>query len=394
MTELAYVTAAELSDYELAPGHPFKPIRVKLTETLLESCGLLQQAEMTAPGKLNDRVLTQVHDSRYVDLVRELSSGRNRDEGYAHGLGTGDNPIFPGMHDAISLVCAATTTALELVASGQAVRAVNFAGGLHHAHPSRASGFCVYNDLAVAIEQATRQHGVRVACIDLDAHHGDGTQEIFYERDDVLTISLHESGRYLFPGTGHTYELGRGGGRGTSVNAPLEPFTEDASYLEVFETVVPRALDWFRPDIIVLQGGADSHVLDPLADLSLSLTGMTAAWRRVRELADQYCDGRLVVTGGGGYDALRTVPRAWAQLFALTAGSTMPSELPLAWREQWAEQGIPDLPSVALDSPADFTEQPRRRAISNQNRSMLGRLDGAIGPVWRQLSRDSRRQPR
>lgn len=394
MSQLAYITAAELSDYELAPGHPFKPVRVKLTETLLAACGLLDQGEMTEPARLSDRVLTQVHDPRYVDLVREVSAGKQRADSFAHGLGTGDNPIFPGMHDAISLVCAATTTALELVASGQAARAVNFAGGLHHAHPSRASGFCVYNDLAVAIEQATRKHGLRIACIDLDAHHGDGTQEIFYERADVLTISMHESGRYLFPGTGHTYELGRGGGRGTSVNAPLEPFTEDASYLEVFDAVVPRALDWFRPDIIVLQGGADSHLLDPLADLALSLTGMTEAWRRVSDLADQYCEGRLVVTGGGGYDAYRTVPRAWAQLYAIAARTMLPAELPAAWRELWTARDVSDLPTAALDSGDDFPEQPRRRAISNQNRSMLGRLDGAIGPVWRQLSRDSRRHGR
>lgn len=394
MSRLAYITAEGLSDYELAPGHPFRPERVKLTESLLEACGLLGSAQRVEPARLSDRVLSQVHDPRYIELVRDVSAGRQRDDSFAHGLGTGDNPIFPGMHDAISLVCAGTVTALELVASGEADRAVSFAGGLHHAHAARASGFCVYNDLAVAIEQVTRQHGLRVACIDLDAHHGDGTQEFFYERDDVLTISLHESGRYLFPGTGHTYELGRGAGRGFSVNAPLEPFTEDASFLEVFEAVVPRALDWFRPDIILLQGGADGHTLDPLADLSLTLKGLLTAWTRVSELAERYCAGRLVVTGGGGYDAYRTVPRAWAQLYAIVAGSSLPEELPAAWREQWAAAGISGLPETALDTPADFEVHPRRTVISNQNRSMLDRLDRALSPVWRQLSRDWRRQER
>ncbi len=378
----AFLTAPALSGYELAPDHPFKPIRLELTETLLEACGLFREGERRAPEPLPASALEQVHDEHYVRLVTEVSEGIERPDSYAAGLGTGDNPIFAGMHDAIAGICAATVTAVDLVASGQVRRAMNLSGGLHHAHSNRASGFCVYNDLAVAIETATRKHGCRIACIDLDAHHGDGTQEIFESRGDVMTVSLHESGRYLFPGTGHTYELGRGAGRGCSVNAPLEPFTEDDSYLEVFDAVVPRAIAWFRPDLIVLQGGADSHRHDPLADLSLSLTGMLAAWERVVDLADRYCDGRLAVTGGGGYDAYRTVPRAWAGLWGLLTGRQLPHTLPVSWRDSWSERGVTGLPEVALDSPAEFEEQPRRREISNQNRSMLGRLDGALGPIW------------
>ncbi len=383
MPEYRFITSPELSAFELAPDHPFKPVRAQLTESLLEACGLFGPAERVPPGPLPADALARVHEPHYLDLVRDVSAGREREDSYAHGLGTGDNPIFPGMHQAIAGVCAATTTAVELVASGQADRALNLSGGLHHAHPARAAGFCVYNDLAVAIEQATRVHGCRIACIDLDAHHGDGTQEIFLGRGDVLTLSMHESGRYLFPGSGHTYELGRGDGRGCSVNAPLEPFTEDESYLEVFEAVVPRALAWFQPDLIVLQGGADSHRLDPLADLALTLPGMLRAWERVIELADEYCDGRIVATGGGGYDAYRTVPRAWAGLWALMTGRQLPGTLPPSWREQWQHHGS-SLPERALDSPADYEPQPRRREISNQNRAMLKRLEGALDPIWRQ----------
>lgn len=385
MSRFAFLSSPALSNYELAPGHPFKPVRAELTETLLDACGLLHSGERLQPVRLPTAALSHVHDPDYVDLVRDVSNGKTRDDSFAHGLGTGDNPIFPGMHDAILSVCDATATAVSLVASGEADRAVNFSGGLHHAYSDRASGFCVYNDLAVAIEEAGRRFGTRIACIDLDAHHGDGTQELFYSRGDVLTISLHESGRYLFPGTGHTYETGRDAGRGCSVNAPLEPFTEDASYLEVFEAVVPAALDWFRPDLIVLQGGADSHRLDPLADLSLTLTGMTRAWQRVIELSELYCDGRLVATGGGGYDAFRTVPRAWAHLWALMTGRELPQELPASWHAHWHGRGVEGLPTSSLDGPADFPEQPRRRTISNQNRAMLARLDSATSRLRQEI---------
>ena len=213
------------------------------------------------------------------------------------------------MHEAVARVCAATVTAVDLVASGKVQRAVNLSGGLHHALFDKASGFCVYNDLVLGIEHAIRRYGLRVAYVDLDAHHGDGVQWLLYDRAEVLSVSLHESGRYLFPGTGHTYETGRDAGRGLSVNVPLEPFTEDDSFLEAFEAVVPASLEMFKPDLIVLQAGADMHRYDPLADLSLSTRAFERSYARMSELADEFCEGRLVATGGGGYDPYRTVPR-------------------------------------------------------------------------------------
>jgi acetoin utilization protein AcuC len=286
------------------------------------------------------------------------------------------------MHEAIMGICSATVTAVELVASGQARLAVNLSGGLHHAHAGQASGFCIYNDLALGIRRAVREHGLRVAYIDLDAHHGDGVQGLFYDDPRVRKLSLHESGRYIFPGSGHTYEIGEGAGRGLSVNAPLEPFTEDDSFLEVFESVVPAALEMFRPDLLVLQAVADIHHHDPLADMALTLEVMKISYLSVSELAREYCGGRLVATGGGGYDAYRTVPRAWAQLVAVLAGRELPERLPDSWIRQWAARGITGLPETALDSPADFTAIARRASISAQNRAMLKRLHGALGPVW------------
>ncbi|MEJ2289981.1 MAG: hypothetical protein P8Y02_15380, partial [Deinococcales bacterium] len=240
-----FVYDPSLAEYELSPEHPFRPERLELTRTLLEAVGALSPEAYAGVTPIPERELARVHSTRYIDAVRHASHGELEDDAYSYGLGTGDNPVFPDMHDAVLRVCSGTVTAVELVASGQARRAVNLAGGLHHALRAKASGFCVYNDLALGIRRAVDAHGLRVAYIDLDVHHGDGVQWLFYDSPDVMTISLHESGRYLFPGTGHTYETGRGPGRGASVNMPLEPFTEDASFLEVFEIVVPRAIEAF-----------------------------------------------------------------------------------------------------------------------------------------------------
>ncbi len=378
------VTSPRLSEYELAPDHPFKPIRLELTRTLLADAGLLSEAEQVPPEDLAEKALLWIHSPAYVAAVKSASRGAAADDPYVFGLGTGDNPVFPGMHELVLGICAATVTATELVCSGTALRAVNFAGGLHHAQRDKASGFCVYNDAALGIYHAVHAHGMRVAYVDLDAHHGDGVQAAFYDSPDVMTISLHESGRYLFPGTGHTYESGRGAGRGLSVNAPLEPFTEDASYLEVFERVVPRALEVFEPDLIVLQAGADTHRHDPLADLSLSLVGMTAGYHRMVELADQHTGGRMVVTGGGGYDPFRTVPRAWAQLWAAVTGRHMPDRLPSAWLERWRDVSPDALPETSTDDGATHVAAPRRALVSSHNRDVADRLMTLLEGIWQE----------
>jgi acetoin utilization protein AcuC len=382
--DVRFVYSPYLSEYQLSPDHPFKPIRLELTRSLLQATGLLRPEHETGFKGLSDQQLLAVHDEAYVELVKAVSRGERLTEAYAYGLGTGDNPIFKDMHAAILRVCAATVTAVDLVASGKAQRALNIAGGLHHALRDRASGFCVYNDLAVAIEHACKRYGLRVAYVDVDAHHGDGVQWLFYERSEVMTISLHESGRYLFPGTGHTFEVGKGAGRGLSVNVPLEPFTEDASFLEAFEAVVPRALRLFKPDLIVLQAGADMHRYDPLADLALSTHAIAESYRRMVELANELCEGRLVATGGGGYDAYRTVPRAWALLWAALSEQTMPERLPEAWRARWQPQSPIPLPETLHDDVSQWEPIPRRKEIESQNRAVVRRLFDALEPIWQQ----------
>ncbi|MFO7544909.1 MAG: acetoin utilization protein AcuC [Trueperaceae bacterium] len=380
---LRFVYDPALSAFELAPDHPFKPVRLELTKSLLEAAGLLHGDEVVAPGPLDDDELLEVHDPRYVAAVQAASRGEVPRDALAYGLGTGDNPIFAGMHDAVARVSAGTRTAVDLVASGTALKAANFAGGLHHALRDRASGFCVYNDLALGIRHAVLQHGMRVAYVDLDAHHGDGVQWLFYEDDRVLTVSLHESGRYLFPGTGHTYETGRGRGRGASVNVPLEPFTEDASFLEVFDLVVPASLRSFRPDLIVLQAGADAHRHDPLADLGLSLDGMAESYRRVVALSNELSGGRLVVTGGGGYDPYDTVPRAWAHAWAALSERDLPEELPPAWVEHWTRRLGQPMPRTSRENVEDWPAQPRREAIARRNRTVAERAMATLEGIWR-----------
>lgn len=383
-----FVFDPELATFQLTPDHPFKPVRYELVRTLLLATGTLRPGEVVAPEPIDDDDLRTVHDASYVDMVKAASDPARRPsdgELQRFGLATSDNPVFAGMHELVRGVVASTVTALDLVATGRTRRAASFAGGLHHALRDRASGFCVYNDLAVAIRRAVDTHGLRVAYVDVDAHHGDGVQWIFYDDPAVLTVSIHESGRYLFPGTGFTYETGNGRGRGTAVNMPLEPFTDDDSFIETFESVVPPAVERFAPDVIVLQAGADMHHRDPLANLSLTLAGMRHAYARTVELAESHAGGRLVFTGGGGYDPYHTVPRAWAAAWAALSGRGLPRELPQDWREEWSARLGAALPGTFDDDPPP-SPAPRRAAIASRNASVADRLMAQLSDIWQEAA--------
>ena len=379
--DVRFVYADRLAAYELSPSHPYKPVRLDLVRTLLEDCEALRDGDLMEVEPLDAEELQIVHYGASVGGVARASRDGASPETFKHGLGTGDNPIFDGMHDVYLDICAATATAVDAVVSGEVRRAASFAGGLHHAHRAKASGFCVYNDLAVAIARAVRDHGIRVAYLDIDVHHGDGVQWLFYDDPRVMTISLHESGRYLFPGTGHAYEIGEDGGQGTAVNMPLEPYTGDASWQEAFEAVVPAALRAFQPDLLVLQAGADAHFHDPLADLALTLEGMRRTYARVVELAEDVAGGRLVATGGGGYDPYRTVPRAWAALWAVLAGRELPEAVPRSWRDRWSGASNVELPRMMLDED-EPGHTAREDLIGSQNRAVATRLLEQLEPMW------------
>jgi acetoin utilization protein AcuC len=307
-------------DYVLGEDHPLQPLRIKLTVDLIRQLGLDEFAETVAPRQARDDELELVHSAGYVQLVRELSDPDIREtvplpQVFDAGFGTPDNPIADGMHAACAEVVGGSLVAAELVHKGEALHAFNPAGGLHHAARHRASGFCVYNDVAAAAAWLKRQ-GHRVAVVDVDVHHGDGTQAIFYDDPDVLTISIHESGRYLFPGTGSPEETGRGAGGGTAVNVPVMPYTWDEPWLAAFESVVPPLLRDFKPTVLVTQDGCDTHYLDPLAHVQNSTRIWPVIGHRFHELAHELCEGRWVATGGGGYAVREVVPRAWTLLFS------------------------------------------------------------------------------
>jgi acetoin utilization protein AcuC len=362
--------------YDFGPAHPLQPIRVQLMYDLMRCSGLLDApgVELVNPRPATRAELAAVHTLAYVDAVERLGRGEvhsseRADLEAAYGFHSSDNPAFAGMHEAAGLVAGGAVLAAEAILNGRALHAFVPAGGLHHAHPGRAAGFCIYNDPAIAIAAVRARTGARVAYIDVDAHHGDGVQEIFYGDPNVLTVSLHESGHYLFPGTGFIDELGGGAGYGYSINVPLEPYAGDEALARVLDGVVVPLVRAYAPDLIVTQCGCDSHLLDPLTHLA----GTTRIWpvfaRAFHALAHELCGGRWLALGGGGYDLYSVVPRAWTLLFAEMVQMPLPEALPaeyLAVRRRYSGKpmadtflDVPDIPvrrdylDVALRAAGD-----------------------------------------
>ncbi len=336
MDERAAVVFDEhLTDYDFGPSHPMAPVRVKLTMALADELGVLDRLDVVKARPATERELLGVHTPDYVERVINLSKHPTHSDP-AHGLGTEDNPVFEGMHEASALIAGASIEAARLVWTGERRRAINVSGGLHHAMPGRASGFCVYNDVAMGIRWLLENGAKKVVYIDVDAHHGDGVQAIFYHDPRVLTISLHESPQTLFPGTGYSTEIGAEGAEGSAVNVPLPPGTSDAGWLRAFHAVVPPIVREFAPDIIVSQHGCDSHMDDPLTNLMLSVDGQRASYLAVRDLAEEITAGKWIATGGGGYAVVDVVPRAWAHLLAIVGGLPLDPDTPTpeAWRHE------------------------------------------------------------
>ena len=381
----ALVWDPAVTGYKFRPDHPFNPRRLELTVSLIEALGLIDggQARMVAPRVATDAELLAVHSREYLDAVRRFSQGADRAGATRYGLGTDDTPIFPGMHEVTSLVTGSTIRAAELVMSGEVTRAFSISGGLHHAHRDRASGFCVYSDLAAAIAWIRREHGGKVLYIDYDAHHGDGVQGIFYEDPDVMTLSLHESGRYLFPGTGFVDELGEGDGYGYSLNVPLEAFTEDGSWLDIHRKLIPEVMEAYRPDGGVLPSGCDGHSLDPLTHLRASTRLFEETTRIVCEAADAVCGGRVIATGGGGYAVWEVVPRAWALVWGVLSGQQVPNHIPHAWLDRWQGEAPVMLPPYVRDAEEDHKPVPRRDEIEATNRRTLESLRRQALPLIR-----------
>ncbi|GAC1411993.1 MAG: acetoin utilization protein AcuC [Actinomycetota bacterium] len=349
----AVVWDERLIAYNFGSQHPLQPVRVKLTIELARAFGVLDAPNVIVhvPEAATRGELQLVHTAAYVDAVKRISDTCTTPfENYGWGIGIGDNPAFPGMHEASALVCGASLAAARLVHLGTVQHAFNPAGGLHHAMASRASGFCVYDDPAVAIAWLLENGHERIAYVDVDVHHGDGVQAAFYDDARVMTISLHESGEYLFPGTGFPDETGN---QGTSVNVALPPHTGDDAYRRAFDDIVPPLIEAFSPSVLVTQLGCDTHHTDPLAHLALTTNTYRHLARSFHDLAHSVTGGRWVAVGGGGYQIYTVVPRAWTLYAAALCGVEIGDEIPEQWREHARELGAPNPPrSLADDGPS------------------------------------------
>jgi acetoin utilization protein AcuC len=367
--------------YDFGPGHPMDPVRLTLTRGLVRALGLDAELKVVAAPPAGDSTLALVHRADYVTAVRRASADPRAAQA-AYGLGTVDDPAFAGMHEAAALIAGQSVGAAEVVWGGEVAHAVNFAGGLHHAMPGAASGFCVYNDAALAVARLLELGAERVVYVDVDVHHGDGVQAAFWDDPRVLTISLHESPRTLFPQTGWPQETGGPDAEGGAVNVALPAGTGDEGWLRAFHSVVPELVAAFRPQVLVSQHGADTHFEDPLAHLAVSVDAQRMVAQACHELAHEHAGGRWVALGGGGYAVADVVPRTWTHLVAIAAGAPVDpgTHVPQDWRDQ-----VYALTRAA--GPLRMTDgrQPRWSGLDDGGYDPASRLDQAVLATRREV---------
>lgn len=383
-----FVFSEELLNYKFSSHHPFNQKRLTLTVDLLKKLSAIDDNQIVPPRSATEEELQLIHDPAYVNAVKMAGHGKlDKNTAENYGLGTEDTPVFPNMHEASALLVGGTLTAVDYVMSGKAKHALHLGGGLHHGFRGKASGFCIYNDSSVAIKYLQEKYQARVLYIDTDAHHGDGVQWSFYDDPNVCTLSIHETGRYLFPGTGNVNERGQGKGYGYSFNIPLDAFTEDDSWLYAYSSTVREVAAFFKPDVILTQNGADSHYYDPLTHLSSTIKTYREVPKLAHEMAHQYCDGRWIAVGGGGYDIWRVVPRAWALIWLeMTENSNSRGPLPEAWINAWQEQAPVPLPLEWDDHENLYPPIPRKQEITEKNAQTV---DKALYPIRSRTKRES-----
>lgn len=362
--------------YNFGAEHPLTPRRFGPSIDLMRTLGANRFLE---PRPATDVELERLHANEYIDVVRRFSDDPFLPS--TAGIGPGDCPPFDGMHASSAAVAGGSIDAVDRLLAGEAEHAFHPGGGLHHAMRGRASGFCIYNDVALAVARA-RDAGHRVLYVDLDVHHGDGTQALFWDDPEVLTFSIHETGTALFPGTGFVDERGGPGALGTAVNVPLEPYSGDGSWLPAVQEIVPALAEAFRPTFLVTQHGCDTHEYDPLAHLRLTTRAYRAATVLLDEIAHRHTGGRWLATGGGGYDAYRVVPRSWSLVWLAQSHREPPAETDPSWRGRWRaesethDQSPPpssfvDPPDLVRDDPPDLVEANRKTA----QRALAGTLE-------------------
>ncbi len=363
---LGVVYSDAFQQYDFGPTHPLKPTRLKLTFELMRAVNLLSSGnvKVVEPRQATYEELLLFHNEEYVKQIERASkSGRGL-------LDMGDTPAFEGCYEASALAAGASLKAVDLVMSGEVTHAMNIAGGLHHAHRDRASGFCIFNDPAISIAYLKRKYGVqKILYLDVDAHHGDGVMYGFYSDASLLDIDFHEDGHHLFPGTGFTEEIGEGEASGFKVNVPLPPFTGDEAYMKLFREIVGPAVRKYKPEILLLQCGADAHANDLLAHLQLTTRSYTEIAKGVHELAHEVAEGHLIVFGGGGYN-LANVARTWTLVASTLVGYTPPNQIPKEWQKLFEAL-------IGESSPDNLSTEGEAKSQLPINNS-LGKLDSIL----------------
>lgn len=379
LSNALFIHHPETLHYRFNADHPFDQTRLIMTQDLLTRMGALHAEQLYIPSIASLEALQLVHRSDYIEAVQQLSAALPDPDwilkAEAYGLHTEDTPYFEGMHAAASAIVGGTISACETVMEGQAEHALHLGGGLHHAFPDRGAGFCVYNDASVAITHVRNKYDARVLYIDTDVHHGDGVQWSFYYEPNVMTYSIHETGKFLFPGSGFVHERGNGEGFGACVNVPLEPYTEDDSWLETFEDSIAQVVRFYKPDLIISQHGCDAHAYDPLSHMQCSMRIYHEMPGIIHRLAHEHCNGRWVALGGGGYDIWRVVPRAWSLLWLEMIDHPLIEQLQLdplraidsGWLQAWQPIAPCMIPTTWLDPVDQWDPMPRRDIIRHNN---------------------------
>ncbi|MBB5172771.1 acetoin utilization protein AcuC [Texcoconibacillus texcoconensis] len=386
--DAVFIYSDEQQSYKFSNDHPFNQDRLKMTRELLHTLGALQKSDELSARIAKENELSLIHNQDFIDAVKKASHGTfHSSMQTTFGIGTDDTPIFPGMHEAASWLVGGTLKAVEAVFEEGYLHALNLGGGLHHGFRGRASGFCIYNDSSIAIQYLRKYYDAKVMYIDTDAHHGDGVQWAFYNDPNVCTVSLHESGRFLFPGTGYVNERGHSEGYGTAVNVPFEAFTEDQSWLDAYYTVIKEVAAQFKPDVILSQNGVDAHYYDPLTHLCTTMNIYHHIPTLAHELAHKYCNGRWIAVGGGGYDIWRVVPRAWSIIWLEMTDQRhlLNQSLPTEWLDRWQQAAPVTLPKQWYDEENIYPSIPRKREIEEKNNRTV---EKALRPF-----RDKKKRP-
>lgn len=357
--------------FDLGPNHPMNRNRMISAWKLFKEIGV-KDTNIYSPTPAKEEEIETVHSIDYVEEVKKLAKESLKSKNIysdKFGLGTGDCPIFPEMFEASLLIAGGTLEATEKVLSGELKNAFILLAGLHHAQKSNASGFCYFNDMSIAIKHLRKQ-GYRVAYIDTDLHHGDGVQALHYDDPEVLTISFHESGQFLYPGTGFSNEIGGDGAEGSSVNLPFFPYSYDEIYQKSFTSYVPTIIEQFNPDFIIWQAGVDGHVNDPLGHLMLTTNTFKLVGQTINYLADKYCDGKLIAAGGGGYSPF-SIARSWFTEFStLNHALQIPKKIPEIWQKDYQQRYNEESPEFIMDEPSTESLIDKPEVVKENNRAL------------------------